>query len=237
MQLLKLTGIKKDFNMKAALAGVDISVDKGSALTIFGPNGAGKTTLMKIMSGIMAPSGGKVFYNGKSLSFNGQRSETYYLGHKNALYNALTVQENLNFTARLFGNSKIEMVETVLQEHGFWEKRHALVEELSQGMKRRLAITKGFLTDQNLLILDEPFAGLDIKWRRSISNKINDLKKQGKSLVISTHLAEEGYELADFIAFLHRGKVIFIKKKEELKVSDIHILFNSSDEELERWVS
>ena len=237
MQLLKLTGIKKDFNMKAALAGVDISVDKGSALTIFGPNGAGKTTLMKIMSGIMAPSGGKVFYNGKSLSFNGQRSETYYLGHKNALYNALTVQENLNFTARLFGNSKIEMVETVLQEHGFWEKRHALVQELSQGMKRRLAITKGFLTDQNLLILDEPFAGLDIKWRRSISNKINDLKKQGKSLVISTHLAEEGYELADFIAFLHRGKVIFIKKKEELKVSDIHILFNSSDEELERWVS
>ncbi len=237
MQLLELTGIKKDFNMKAALVGVDISVDKGSALTIFGPNGAGKTTLMKIMSGIMAPSGGKVFYNGKSLSFNGQRSETYYLGHKNALYNALTVQENLNFTARLFGNSKIEMVETVLQEHGFWEKRHALVEELSQGMKRRLAITKGFLTDQNLLILDEPFAGLDIKWRRSISSKINDLKKQGKSLVISTHLAEEGYELADFIAFLHRGKVIFIKKKEELKVSDIHILFNSSDEELERWVS
>jgi heme ABC exporter ATP-binding subunit CcmA len=237
MQLLELTGIKKDFNMKAALVGVDISVDKGSALTIFGPNGAGKTTLMKIMSGIMAPSGGKVFYNGKSLSFNGQRSETYYLGHKNALYNALTVQENLNFTARLFGNSKIEMVETVLQEHGFWEKRHALVEELSQGMKRRLAITKGFLTDQNLLILDEPFAGLDIKWRRFISSKINDLKKQGKSLVISTHLAEEGYELADFIAFLHRGKVIFIKKKEELKVSDIHILFNSSDEELERWVS
>jgi heme ABC exporter ATP-binding subunit CcmA len=237
MQLLELTGIKKDFNMKAALAGVDISVDKGSALTIFGPNGAGKTTLMKIMSGIMAPSEGKVFYNGTSLSFNGQRSETYYLGHKNALYNALTVQENLNFTARLFGNRKMEMVETVLQEHGFWEKRHALVQELSQGMKRRLAITKGFLTDQNLLILDEPFAGLDIKWRRSISNKINDLKKQGKSLVISTHLAEEGYELADFIAFLHRGKVIFIKKKEKLKVSDIHILFNSSDEELERWVS
>ena len=236
MQLLELTGIKKDFNMKAALAGVDISVDKGFALTIFGPNGAGKTTLMKIMSGIMAPSGGKVFYNGKSLSFNGQRSETYYLGHKNALYNALTVQENLNFTARLFGNSKIEMVETVLQEHGFWEKRHALVEELSQGMKRRLAITKGFLTDQNLLILDEPFAGLDIKWRRSISSKINDLKKQGKSLVISTHLAEEGYELADFIAFLHRGKVIFIKKKEELKVSDIRALFNSTDEELEKWV-
>ena len=237
MQLLELTGIKKDFNSKAALAGIDISVDKGTLLTIFGPNGAGKTTLMKIMSGLMNPCGGEVFYNGKPLTLNGQQSDVYYLGHKNALYNALTVQENLNFTARLFGNRKTEMVDTVLQEHGFWEKRNALVEELSQGMKRRLAITKGFLTDQNLLILDEPFAGLDIKWRRSISNKITDLKKQGKSLVISTHLAEEGYELADFIAFLHRGKIKFIKKKEELTVSDIHTLFNSSDEELEKWVS
>jgi heme ABC exporter ATP-binding subunit CcmA len=237
MQLLELTGIKKDFNMKAALAGVDISVDKGSALTIFGPNGAGKTTLMKIMSGIMAPSAGEVFYKGKPLSCNGLQSDIYYLGHKNALYNALTVQENLNFTARLFGHRKTEMVDAVLQEHDFWERRSALVEELSQGMKRRLAIIKGFLTDQNLLILDEPFAGLDIKWRRSVSSKINDLKKQGKSLVISTHLAEEGYELADFIAFLHRGKIKFIKKKEELKVSDIHLLFNSSDEELEKWVS
>jgi heme ABC exporter ATP-binding subunit CcmA len=237
MQLLELTGIKKYFNTKAALAGLDISVDKGSSLTIFGPNGAGKTTLMKIMAGIMAPCGGEVLYNGKPLSFNGQQSEIYYLGHKNALYNALTVQENLNFTARLFGNRKTEMVDTVLQEHGFWGKRHALVEELSQGMKRRLAITKGFLTNQNLLILDEPFAGLDIKWRRSISSKINDLKKQGKALVISTHLAEEGYELADSIAFLHRGKVVFIKKKEEMKVSDIQALFNSTDEELEKWVS
>lgn len=237
MRLLELTGIKKDFNMKAALAGVDIGVDKGSSLTIFGPNGAGKTTLMKIMAGIMAPSEGEVIYKGKPLSFNGHQSEVYYLGHKNALYNALTVQENLNFTAQLFANRITESVDTILQEHDFWEKRHALVQELSQGMKRRLAITKGFLTNQNLLILDEPFAGLDIKWRRSISSKINDLKKQGKSLVVSTHLAEEGYELADSIAFLHRGKVIFIKKKEEMKVSDIQALFNSTDEELKKWVS
>ena len=223
--------------MKAALAGVDIGVDKGSSLAIFGPNGAGKTTLMKIMAGIMAPSEGEVIYKGKPLSFNGHQSEVYYLGHKNALYNALTVQENLNFTAQLFANRITESVDTILQEHDFWEKRHALVQELSQGMKRRLAITKGFLTNQNLLILDEPFAGLDIKWRRSISSKINDLKKQGKSLVVSTHLAEEGYELADSIAFLHRGKVIFIKKKEEMKVSDIQALFNSTDEELKKWVS
>jgi heme ABC exporter ATP-binding subunit CcmA len=236
MQLLELTGIKKDFNTKAALAGIDIALGKGTSLTIFGPNGAGKTTLMKIMAGIMDPSAGEVFYKGKPLSYNGQQSDVYYLGHKNALYNALTVKENMNFTARLFGISTTETVDTVLQEHGFWEKRHALVQELSQGMKRRLAITKGFLTNQNLLILDEPFAGLDIKWRRSISSKVNDLKRQGKSLVISTHLAEEGYELADFIAFLHRGKAIFIKKKEELKVSDIRALFNSTDEELEKWV-
>ena len=236
MQLLELTGIKKDFNMKAALAGIDISLGKGSLLTIFGPNGAGKTTLMKIMVGIMDPSEGEILYKGKPLSFNGQQSDVYYLGHKNALYNALTVKENMNFTAQLFGNRTTEMVDNVLQEHGFWERRHALVQELSQGMKRRLAITQGFLTNQNLLIMDEPFAGLDIKWRRSISSKVNDLKRQGKSLVISTHLAEEGYELADFIAFLHRGKAIFIKKKEELKVSDIRALFNSTDEELEKWV-
>lgn len=237
MQVLELSGIKKEFNTKAALAGIDMSVDEGSLMIIFGPNGAGKTTLMKIMAGIMAPSAGKVSYRGKPLSFNGQQSDIYYLGHKNGLYNALTVHENLDFTARLFGGRKSGTVEAILHEHGFWDKRHALVQELSQGMKRRLAITKGFLTNQNLMILDEPFAGLDIKWCRSISSKIKDLKNQGKSLVISTHQAEEGYELADIIVFLHRGKVKFIKKKEELQVSDIRTLFNSTDDELEKWVS
>jgi heme ABC exporter ATP-binding subunit CcmA len=237
MQLLELTGIKKDFNSKAALTGVDISVAEGSSVTIFGPNGAGKTTLMKIMAGIMAPSEGKVSYNGKSMSFNGKQSEIYYLGHKNALYNALSVKENLNFTARLFGQNKTDMVDAVLQEHGFWQKRNALVQELSQGMKRRLAIIRGFLTDQNLFILDEPFAGLDIRWRMSVSSKINDLKEQGKTLVLSTHLAEEGFELADAIAFLHQGRIRLIRNKEEMEVSDIHALFNSSDEELEKWVS
>jgi len=237
MALLELKKIKKDYNTKPALTGVDFVLPRGSAVTIFGSNGAGKTTLLKIMAGIMSPTEGEVCFRDKKLSLSDLRGEIYYLGHNNALYNGLTVAENLQFSARLFDIRGYGRVESILQEHDFWEQRHTLVQELSQGMKRRLAITKGFLTDPDLLILDEPFAGLDIKWRRSVLSKINDLKQQGKSLVLSTHLAEEGCDLADSIAFLHRGKIQFLKKREAMRAADIQALFNSPDHETAKWIS
>lgn len=227
MTLMEIRGIKKYFHSRPALNGIDLGIREGESITVFGPNGAGKTTLIKILSGIMAPGEGKISFNGNS-SESDMKSQIFYLGHKNSLYNSLTVSENMDFMNRLFSRSNgTQRIETVLREHGLWERRNDPVNELSQGLKRRVAIARGFITDPKILIMDEPFTGLDLKWRWAVLEKIKGLKKSGKSLVIATHLVEEGYELADRIVFLDKGRLVFMKEKQETDISEILDVFNS----------
>ena len=229
--LMELKNIKKHFHSKAALNGIDLSVKEGESITLFGPNGAGKTTLIKILSGIMSPGEGEIIFNGSSSSEFDIKKYIFFLGHKNSLYNSLTVSENMNFANRIFSRSNgTGRIETVLREHGLWERRNDPVKELSQGMKRRAAIARGFITDPKILIMDEPFTGLDLKWRRSVLTKIRELKTAGKSIVLATHLVEEGYELADRIAFLNKGKLMFIRDKQDVQLKDIQELFHSLGE-------
>ncbi len=233
MNIIELRGVKKQYHAETALDGIDITVREGDSITIFGPNGAGKTTLLKVISGIMSPTEGKVFYNNKVYSESDIKKETFYLGHKTSLYNALTVQENMHFICRLFSiNHRGEFVDSILKEHGLWERRRDPVNELSHGMKRRLALAKGFIINPKVFVLDEPFTGLDLKWRVSVLSKIKDLRDQGKFLILSTHLVEEGYELADYIAFLHKGRFLFIRKKEEVDIKEIKEFFHSPGDAL-----
>ncbi|GBE40783.1 daunorubicin/doxorubicin resistance ATP-binding protein DrrA [bacterium BMS3Bbin09] len=231
MNLIEIRGLKKQYHAKTALNGIDIDIGERDSITVFGPNGAGKTTLLKIISGIMSPTEGNAFYNNKKYSESEMKKEVFYLGHKTSLYNALTVGENMDFICRLFSiNHRGESVKNILKEHGLWERRRDPVNELSQGMKRRLALAKGFMTDPKVFILDEPFTGLDLRWRSSILSKIKDIRSQGKTVILSTHLVEEGFELATRVAFLHKGRFLFIKKKEEVKIEEIYGLFDSMGE-------
>jgi ABC-type multidrug transport system ATPase subunit len=231
MILLELKDIKKYFHSKPVLNGINMSVRRGESITIFGPNGAGKTTLVKILSGIMSPGEGKILFHGSNSSGLELKKNIFFLGHKNSLYNALTITENLNFVNKLFCRSNgLENIDTILRDHGLWERRNDPVKELSQGMKRRVAIAKGFIIDPKILILDEPFMGLDLKWRRMVLSKIREFKKAGKSFVMVTHLVEEGYELADRIAFMNKGNFLFVKDKNEVPIRDICDLFHSLGE-------
>lgn len=215
--LLELSGITKLFHGKPALDGVDISVPEGATVTLFGPNGAGKTTLLKIMAGLMLPGQGSVLYRGKNARDNGLKQDVFYLGHKNGLYNGLTVSENMSFILSLFGRGDARtQVDTVLRESGLWERRNDSVSDLSQGMKRRLAIAKSFMCNPSLLILDEPFAGLDLRWRTSVLDRIKELKRLGRSLVLATHLIDEGMELADYVGYLEKGKLRFLSSRDEV---------------------
>ena len=224
--LLELKDIGKQYQRRAALQGVNLSLGRGESITLFGPNGAGKTTLMKIISGLMIPTKGEFLFCGKPASESPLRRETFYLGHKNALYGGLTVLENMDFAQRLHNRRDEGSVEAVLREHGFWERRDDTVRELSQGMKRRLAIARAFVLTPPLLVLDEPFVGLDIKWRRSVLESIKELKQAGAALVLSTHLVDEGYELADRIMFLDKGKALFLKKREDVGIDEIKEMFD-----------
>jgi len=230
LNIIELRGVRKQYHAKTALSGIDMYVRQGECITLFGPNGAGKTTLLKIISGIMSPTEGKVLYNDKPYSESDIKKDAFYLGHRTSLYNALTVMENMDFIRRLFSLDRRWQVEDILRGHGLWERRNDPVNELSQGMKRRLALAKGFIMNPKIFILDEPFTGLDHRWRSAVLAKIKDIKKQGKSVLISTHLVEEGHRLADRVAFLHRGKFLFIKDREEVDTGEIYGLFDSMGE-------
>jgi len=228
--VLELRGIRKRYHSKTALEAIDLAVAEGESLVVLGPNGAGKTTLIKIMAGLMSPSEGRVLWGGRPAEGPGMGGEVFFLGHRNSLYNSLTVGENLDFCRRLFEptlNGGSASIDDVLLEHGLLERRDDPVKELSQGMKRRVAIARGFLTGARLFILDEPFTGLDLRWRRAVLEKIRELRDAGRSLVLSTHLLQEGYELADRIAFLDRGRLLFVKDKRETSVRELDGLFLS----------
>jgi ABC-type multidrug transport system ATPase subunit len=231
MNLIELRGIKKSFHSKPALNKINFTLKEGEAVTLFGPNGAGKSTLVRILSGIMVPGEGRIICNGSD-SDNGEiRKRTFFLGHKNSLYNSLTVHENMCFANRLFprinGSAHIEKV---LKENGLWERRNDPVKELSQGMKRRVAIARAFIVSPKLLVMDEPFAGLDLTWRRAVVNRVQALKVTGTSLVLATHLVEEGFALADRVAFLHKGSFVFIKDRRDTGMQEIKDLFHSFGE-------
>ncbi len=230
MNIIELRGVRKQYHAKTALGGIDMYVRRGECITLFGPNGAGKTTLLKIISGIMSPTEGRLLYNDKPYSESDIKKDAFYLGHRTSLYTALTVMENMDFIRRLFSLNHRRQVEDILRGHGLWERRNDPVNELSQGMKRRLALAKGFIMSPEIFILDEPFTGLDHRWRSAILAKINDIKKQGKSVLISTHLVEEGHRLADRVAFLHRGRFLFIRDREEVDTAEIYGLFDSMGE-------
>jgi heme ABC exporter ATP-binding subunit CcmA len=231
MNLIELKDLKKHFHSKPALNGINFTLKEGEAVTLFGPNGAGKSTLIRILSGIMSPGEGSIIFNGAGSDSTGIKKHTFFLGHKNSLYNSLTVHENMSFSNRIFAKiNGAANIENVLKEHGLWERRNDPVKELSQGMKRRAAIARAFIVSPKLLVMDEPFAGLDLKWRHSVVNRINALKNSGKSLVLATHLVEEGFELADRIAFLHKGSFIFVKDKKDTGIQEIKDLFHSFGE-------
>jgi heme exporter protein A len=228
MNLFDLKGISKEYHSKSALNRVDLSMEKGEFLSVLGPNGAGKTTLLKIMSGIMSPTSGKILYKDRALSESAIKKEISYLGHKNSLYNSLSVLENIDFVCELFSRQNGGLqIENILKDHGLWERRKDPVKELSQGMKRRLAIARGFITDPEVFIMDEPFIGLDLRWRNAVLETIKSLRNHNKSLVLTTHLIEEGYDLADTVAFLDKGSLLFVKKQKDIDLEELKGLFHS----------
>lgn len=231
MNMIKLLNVGKVYHSRPALKCVDLGIEDGTMLTLFGPNGAGKTTLLKILAGIMSPSEGRVIYSPELSRHGDVRGSISYLGHKNSLYNELTVLENINFVFRLFGrkNGK-EAIEKTLREFGLWERRRDPVRELSQGMKRRLAIAKGFITDSRIFVFDEPFTGLDLRWRDTILSGIRALKAKRKTTIICTHLLEEGYELGNIFAFFHRGSLLFLKRRDEIGLNEIKERFRLLEE-------
>jgi ABC-2 type transport system ATP-binding protein len=209
----------KAFN---ALDGVSFDILRGEIFGLLGVNGAGKTTLSSILATLHPPTSGDVLYNGTSIyaNINEYRNVLGFCPQTQNLDLALTVQENLIFAGRYLLMPK-ELVEQqtnfLMQKLELTRYKDFSISQLSGGTKQRLLIARALMHNPKIVILDEPTVGLDPDIRRKLWDIIKELKKEGITIILTTHYLDEAEVLSDRVCILHRGKVTHIESVAELK--------------------
>ena len=207
IEVRKLT---KAFGHQAALRGVDLHVDEGEFLTLFGPNGAGKTTLIRIVASLTRPTGGVVRVRGEDLGKAGTslRKHIGLISHNPLLYGDLTPDENLRFFARMYDlPDPAGRIDAVLDQVGLTARRRDPVRTFSRGMVQRLAIARAILHDPSIMLLDEPYTGLDLQAADMLRAVLQELAASNRTVILTTHNLEQGLEMCDRAAILNRGRL------------------------------
>ena len=214
--MIRIRGLSKYFMDTVALSNIDLDVERRKFLVIFGLNGAGKTTLLKIISTLMKPSEGEVAVEGYRLTENPKkiRELVGLVTHTSFLYEGLTGYENLRLYAHLYGIRHAEQrIRNLAEQVGVEDRLNDVVESYSRGLKQRLAIARALINDPQYLLLDEPFTGLDEKASERFSFILEELKDKGKTAILTTHNLTRGHFVANEIAILNAGKLVFREQK------------------------
>jgi heme exporter protein A len=210
---IRLRKLQKSFGHQVALRGVDLDVAEGEFLALFGPNGAGKTTLMRIVASLTRPTAGRVQVRGQDLTkaATSVRRHIGLISHSPLLYGDLTPDENLRFFSRMYdlGNmgTASARIDAVLEEVGLSARRRDPVRTFSRGMVQRLAIARAILHDPDIMLLDEPYTGLDLQAADMLRSVLQELAASDRTVILTTHNLEQGLEMCDRAAILNRGKV------------------------------
>jgi heme exporter protein A len=207
--LLEARGLQRRFGRVPILHGIDLSLGAGEALAIVGPNGAGKTTLLRLLAGLIRPTAGQVLLQGRPLGSAGERARRGigFLSHQSLLYDDLTLVENLTFAARLQGLANPrETARRALDAAGLAERAGDLPSRLSRGLLQRAALARALLHDPAVLLLDEPFTGLDAAAGERLRATLQSHLLRGHGLVLVTHNLADSWELATRLAVLNRGR-------------------------------
>jgi lipooligosaccharide transport system ATP-binding protein len=221
MDIVTAQNLIKDYNGLRAVNSIDFAIQQGECFGFLGPNGAGKTTVMRIISCFMPPTSGTVTVFGMDVT-NGPSDIKARLGimpQEQNLDPDLSVTENLVVYARYFDIGKrdsLKHVRDLLEFAELQDKADAKIEQLSGGMKHRLLLARALVNNPELLILDEPTTGLDPHSRRAVWDKLNQLKFQNTTLLLTTHYMEEAEKLCDRVAIMDTGKIVTIDSPEHL---------------------
>jgi heme exporter protein A len=218
--LLEARDLTRSFGPLAAVDGVSFALAPGEFLTIFGPNGAGKTTLLRLLGGALHPTRGEVLIQGERLdpAETDWRRRIGVLSHQTFLYGHLTAEENLRFYAALYGVQDARTrVREGLDRVGLLQRREGRVRTFSRGMRQRLALARTLLHEPDIVLLDEPYTGLDAHAAAVLRDVLAHLKDGRRTVVLVTHNLAEGLELADRVAVQVRGKFIHEQPRADVR--------------------
>lgn len=202
-----------------ALDDVSLTIDEGEIIALLGPNGAGKTTLISIICGLVTPTAGTVRVGGHDIrtDWRAARKLIGLVPQEIALEPFEKVINCVRFTRGLYGMPQDDAyIERILRSLSLWDKRDAATRELSGGMKRRVLIAKALSHQPKVLFLDEPTAGVDVALRREMWQVVGDLRREGVTIILTTHYLEEAEEMADRIGVIAKGRLLLVKPTADL---------------------
>lgn len=220
--MIQTKGLTKYYGDLAALVDLDLTINAGDIFGFIGPNGAGKTTTMRILATLLEPSRGMAFIDGLDVTKKGKqvRRRVGYMPDFIGVYDDLKVFEYLDFFAAAFGIERKKrkgIVDGVLELTDLQSKRGTTVDSLSRGMQQRLSLARVLIHDPKVLILDEPASGLDPRARIEIRELLRELKRMGKTIMISSHILSELEEISDHVGIIEHGRLVFSGTMEEIR--------------------
>lgn len=218
---INIENLSKSFGFKKVLDNINLQFNKGDFVTIFGPNGAGKTTLIRILSTIIKSDTGTITISDYHIrkQVTDIRKIIGLLSHESFLYQNLTVSENLKFFGKLYNLENLdESILFKLNKLGVYSKRNELIRNLSNGIKQRISIVRSIIHDPKIILLDEPFVGLDIEGSTFLLELLNDFKNESKTAFVTTHDLKLGLHECSNVVVLNKGK---IKMNERIENIDI----------------
>ena len=202
-----------------ALRTINLEINKGEIFAMLGPNGAGKTTLISIICGIVKPSDGKITIDGFDIidDYRETRSRIGLVPQELTLESFETVFNNVSYSRGLYGKKpNPEHIEKILKQLSLWDKKDQRLRQLSGGMKRRVLIAKALSHEPSILFLDEPTAGVDVELRKDMWKVVEELRKTGVTIILTTHYIEEAEAIADRVGVINQGEIIVIDQTKEL---------------------
>ncbi len=217
--MIEVQGLGKSFGPTIALRGVTLSIAEGEFVTLVGPNGAGKTTLLRILATLTRPTQGLVKVSGHVLPQHAAqvRRQIGLVSHQTLLYGDLSAEENLRFYGRMYQVADLEARLTqVLEMVGLAHRRRDPVRTFSRGMQQRLAIARAVLHHPSLMLLDEPYTGLDQEAAARLESVMSSVGTEGRTVVMTTHDLERGLAVADRVVILAKGRVVFEAARSDL---------------------
>ncbi len=235
MTLLEVKNLKKYFATQKAVDDISLKVEQGQIFGLLGPNGAGKTTLIRMITGIFYPDEGQIIFDGKKFDPIKDVEHIGYMPEERGLYKKMKIGEQTMYLAQLKGLKRSDALAKIkdwfikFEMEGWWNKK---VEDLSKGMSQKLQFVTTVLHNPKLIILDEPFSGLDPVNSNLIKDEIFNLAKKGATIIFSTHRMEQVEEICNHIALINKGQVILDGTVAKVKQDFKENLFSINAEQI-----